>query len=439
MDTPIVDFVRRYAASGVARLHMPGHKGRPLLGCEPWDITEIAGADALWEAEGIIRRSEENAAALFGSRATFYSIEGSSQCIRAMVLLAVTERTPGREPLILAARNVHKAFVYAAALAGARVEWIWPEKSASLCSCPVSPAALEEALSRLPGTPAAVYVTSPDYLGARADIAALAAVCRRWETPLLVDNAHGAYLHFCQPPQSPLDLGAALSCDSAHKTLPALTGAAYLHVGKAAPVHWEERARGAMAAFGSTSPSYLTLASLDACNRYLAEGYPERLRETAARLEEIRARLRDAGWEVLESDALRLTLRGDGPEMARRLRAGGVEMEYSDRDHLVLMATPENAPEDLERAVRALGRNDLPPHAPPDLPIARGEAVLTPREALFAPRERVPIEQALGRICGAPTVSCPPAVPVVVSGERIGPEAVALMRYLGLGEADVLR
>ena len=87
MNTPIADFVRRYAASDTSRLHMPGHKGRAFLGCESLDITEINGADALYEADGIIAESESYAASLFGTAKTLYSTEGSSQCIRAMLYL----------------------------------------------------------------------------------------------------------------------------------------------------------------------------------------------------------------------------------------------------------------------------------------------------------------------------------------------------------------
>ena len=85
MDTPVLDFLRRYDAAGVARFHMPGHKGKGPLGCEGWDITEVQGADALYEADGILAQSEANAAALFGSQRTLYSTEGSSHCIRAML------------------------------------------------------------------------------------------------------------------------------------------------------------------------------------------------------------------------------------------------------------------------------------------------------------------------------------------------------------------
>ena len=117
MDTPICDFIKEYEAKGTSRLHMPGHKGVPFLGCENRDITEICGADELYEAEGIIAASEKNANALFGFGRTIYGTEGSSQCIRTMLFLALQERKNRTErPVILAARNAHKAFLYSCAL-----------------------------------------------------------------------------------------------------------------------------------------------------------------------------------------------------------------------------------------------------------------------------------------------------------------------------------
>ena len=444
MTTPLADFLRAYAASGTARLHMPGHKGRGPLGCEAWDLTEISGADSLYEAAGVIARSEENAAALFGSAATFYSTEGSTQCVKAMLFLALQNRPAGTPPVVLAARNVHKSFVHAAALLDFEPLWLWPEEgTSSLCACPVTAEGLEKALSALPAPPAAVYVTSPDYLGNMADISALAEVCRAHKTPLLADNAHGAYLRFLSPSRHPLDLGADLACDSAHKTLPVLTGGAYLHISKTAPAAFRENARAALALFGSTSPSYLTLASLDLCSRYLSENYPARLAEAVRGLEALGKTLSANGWQVEPSDPLRLTLRAPagltGLELADRLRRGGAECEYADRDFLVLMTTPGNTAEDLARVSAALGEN-RPPAAPAvSLPLAKGERALSIREALFAPQESVPARESLDRICGAPTVGCPPAVPVAVSGERIGPEALALFRYYGVEFVDVLK
>lgn len=438
MNTPVADFVQRYAKAGTARLHMPGHKGRCFLGCEPWDITEIHGADALYEAEGILAESEQNAAALFGSQRTCYSTEGSSQCIRAMLYLAVAA---SGSHTVVAARNVHRAFVSAAALLDLEIRWLWPEESRSLCGCPISPAQLEETLHSLPELPAAVYLTSPDYLGGMAEIPALAQVCHQHGTLLLVDNAHGAYLRFLQPSLHPLDLGADLCCDSAHKTLPVLTGGAYLHLSPTAPAQLGPLAKSALGLFGSTSPSYLTLASLDLCNRYLAEGYPQRLAEAVERLAELRERLTAAGWRVEPSDPLRVTVaapRGvTGQELAGQLRRQGVECEYADRDFLVLMATPENTPEELAQAAAALGQ--YPGEAnPPQLPLARGERACSIRQAAFAPRETVDAAHSLGRVCGLPTVGCPPAIPIAVSGERITPEALALFAYYGIEQVEVL-
>ena len=438
MNTPVADFVQRYAKAGTARLHMPGHKGRCFLGCEPWDITEIHGADALYEAEGILAESEQNAAALFGSQRTCYSTEGSSQCIRAMLYLAVAA---SGSHTVVAARNVHRAFVSAAALLDLEIRWLWPEESRSLCGCPISPAQLEETLHSLPEPPAAVYLTSPDYLGGMAEIPALAQVCHQHGTLLLVDNAHGAYLRFLQPSLHPLDLGADLCCDSAHKTLPVLTGGAYLHLSPNAPAQLAPLAKSALGLFGSTSPSYLTLASLDLCNRYLAEGYPQRLAEAVERLAELREKLTAAGWRVEPSDPLRVTVaapRGvTGQELAGQLRRQGVECEYADRDFLVLMATPENTPEELAQAAAALGQ--CPEEAnPPQLPLARGERACSIRQAAFAPRETVDAAHSLGRVCGLPTVGCPPAIPIAVSGERITPEALALFAYYGIEQVEVL-
>ena len=438
MNTPVADFVQRYAKAGTARLHMPGHKGRCFLGCEPWDITEIHGADALYEAEGILAESEQNAAALFGSQRTCYSTEGSSQCIRAMLYLAVAA---SGSHTVVAARNVHRAFVSAAALLDLEIRWLWPEESRSLCGCPISPAQLEETLHSLPEPPAAVYLTSPDYLGGMAEIPALAQICHQHGTLLLVDNAHGAYLRFLQPSLHPLDLGADLCCDSAHKTLPVLTGGAYLHLSPTAPAQLAPLAKSALGLFGSTSPSYLTLASLDLCNRYLAEGYPQRLAEAVERLAELRERLTAAGWRVEPSDPLRVTVaapRGvTGHELAGQLRRQGAECEYADRDFLVLMATPENTPEELAQAAAALGQ--CPGEAnPPQLPLARGERACSIRQAAFAPRETVDAAHSLGRVCGLPTVGCPPAIPIAVSGERITPEALALFAYYGIEQVEVL-
>ena len=213
---------------------MPGHKGKPHLGCEAGDITEIDGADVLYSACGIIDESERNASDLFHTAHTFYSTEGSSLAIRAMLAL-VREQSADDRPLILAARNAHKAFVYGCALLDLRVEWLYPQQSHHVCDATITPSQLQKRLAEQTEKPCAVYVTSPDYLGNISDIAGLSAVCDAYGVPLLVDNAHGAYLGFLEPSLHPITLGATICCDSAHKTLPVLTGGAYLHVSSKAP------------------------------------------------------------------------------------------------------------------------------------------------------------------------------------------------------------
>ena len=134
METPICDFVRNYAQNNALRLHMPGHKGTCFLEMEQ-DITEIDGADSLYEAGGIIAQSEANASKLFGCK-TLYSTEGSSQCIRAMLyLVQLHARQNGVKPLIAAGRNAHKTFLTAAALLDLDVHWLYPKDNTGYLSC----------------------------------------------------------------------------------------------------------------------------------------------------------------------------------------------------------------------------------------------------------------------------------------------------------------
>lgn len=432
MNTPIYDFVTRYLGSNASRLHMPGHKGVGPLGCEARDITEIAGADELYAASGIIAESERNASALFGTGATYYATEGSSQCVRAMLHLALMNRESRQgRPVALAARNAHKAFLYAAALCDFDVEWLYPDSALDVCACPVTPEGLARRLDDMPDKPFCVYVTSPDYLGGMQDIRGLAEVCHRRGVRLIVDNAHGAYLRFLGESRHPIDLGADLCCDSAHKTLPVLTGGAYLHISKDADARCIEGARDALALFGSTSPSWLILQSLDLCNARLAGDYPAAIRRTAGKVAALKRRLTQRGFEAIGDEPMKLTLRGDGGALSEDLRRGGVECEYADGEHVVLMFTPENPDADYARVEAALIRpRPLAEARAPAMP--RLQRAMTVRQAMFAPSERVDAAEAVGRVCAAPTVSCPPAVPIVSSGEIITPAAAAALRCYGI-------
>lgn len=444
MKAPILDFIRRYAESDTLRLHMPGHKGFPLLGMEAWDITEIDGADDLFHPEGIIRESEENASRLFACR-TLYSTEGASLAIRAMMYLAAQHaRHQGKSPKILAGRNAHRSFLSAAVLLDLDVVWLSPAKNESYLSCAPTAEEIEDILSQ-PDTPAAVYLTSPDYLGGCADISAIAEVCHRYGAWLLVDNAHGAYLKFLPTSAHPMDLGADMVCDSAHKTLPALTGAAYLHLADTIPEAIATQAKSAMALFGTTSPSYLILASLDAVNGYLADGYRAKLAETA---EEIRC-LRDAliaqGYSLFGDEPLKLTISTkpygyEGTDFADVLRERGVECEFADRDFAVMMLTPETGEDGIARlreALLSIPRRAAITGRPPEMGLP--EKVMSIRDAAMAAKEIIPAKDSLGRILSDVSVSCPPAVPIVVSGERIDEDALRCFDYYGIDTCTVVK
>ena len=442
MNTPICDFVRSYAQRKGLRLHMPGHKGCDLLGMEKLDITEVDGADSLYEADGIIARSEANASALFDC-STYYSTEGSSQCIRAMLyLVQILACQKGRSPLIAAGRNAHKTFLTAAALLDMQVHWLYPETGASYLSCNLTGQQLDTYLRTATQKPAAVYITSPDYLGNVADIEALAEVCHRHDVLLVVDNAHGAYLKFLPQSRHPIDLGADLCCDSAHKTLPALTGGAYLHLSVEMENLLSGQVKNALMIFGSTSPSYLILQSLDAVNLYL-ETYSQRLKDFLPRVQMLKETLVQQGYTLYGNEPLKITLDAkaygyQGVRLAEHLRLQQIEPEFADQDYLVLMLTPEN--EDLQPLVQALcSLPKLPPILDPMPAFVPGQQVMTIRQAMLSANEILPADRCLGRILAVPTVGCPPAVPILVCGETITEHAISCLSYYGVTTCCVVK
>ncbi len=445
MDTPICDFVTAYREKNVLRLHMPGHKGKAFLGMEDMDITEISGADELFHAHGVILKSEENASSLFGTAKTVYSTEGSSLCIRAMIYLALLwGKARDRKPVFLAGRNAHKAFLSAAALLDLDVRWLYPEREQSLISCEITGPALEKQLEALPEKPAAVYITSPDYLGNLADIAALSAVCRRHDVPLLVDNAHGAYLKFLDPDLHPMSLGADMCCDSAHKTLPALTGGAYLHIAGAVPSFITEQAERAAALFASSSPSYLILQSLDRCGALLSENRG-RMIDFAERVLRMKNRLRARGYSLIGEEPFKITIAAKafgyfGDELHDLLRKQNMECEFSDPDFLTMMLTPALTETELQHAETALLSVPQRPRIdekPPALP--RPRRVLSVREAMLSLSEEIPVEQAEGRVFADAQVGCPPCIPIIACGEEVDEAAVRCFQYYHIPRCRVAR
>lgn len=438
MRTPIYDFIRNYATRGEARLHMPGHKGVGELG-EAYDITEVRGADSLYEADGIIAESEGIASEIFGAR-TYYSAEGSSLAIRATVyLISLYAKSIGRRPLIFAARNAHKSFISAVSLTDVDVEWLVSE-SDSYLSSGITAEVVRRALSEADELPAAVYLTSPDYLGNIADVRKIGAACHEFGVLLAVDCAHGAYLKFLGQQLHPMALGADIACASAHKTLPVLTGGAYLHIANGAPKILTENARVAMSLFGSSSPSYLILASLDKFNGNIPD-----FKGFIKKIDEMKSTLTEHGYRFVGDEPMKITVDAKdygylGRELADEMAVRGVEAEFSDPDFIVFMPSPMNDHMALGRLYSAL--LTTPKRAkiatrPPSFVLP--ERILSAREAMLAERETLPLYECVGRILAAVTVGCPPAVPIAVAGERISREVAAAFEYYGYDRLTVVK
>jgi len=441
IDTPIVDFVNKYAQNGALRLHMPGHKGADFLGFERFDITEIEGADSLYEADGIIKKSEDNASSLFGCP-TFYSTEGSSHCIRAM--LSLVKMFSGEErPLVLAGRNAHKVFLSACALLDIEVDWLTGK--GSYLSCDIDKHELDLRIGKMTKKPSAVYITSPDYLGNIADIKAIADVCHKHGALLIVDNAHGAYLRFLYESKHPIDLGADMCCDSAHKTLPVLTGGAYLHISSKLSQEYVLQAKNALAMFGSTSPSYIILQSLDMANKYLSSDYGQELAKTAQDCMELKAELEGKGFVLTGDEAIKITVLSKpygytGRELADMLLQKNIVCEFSDPDHLVMMITPQTGREGMEKLKNALLSIEKKAPISVSAPsFALPERKMSIRKAAFSVSETIKAKDSIGRVLASATVGCPPAVPIVVSGEVIDENAVKCFEYYGIDTCTVIK
>lgn len=465
MKTPISDFLNEYKNKNGIRFHMPGHKGRgpkELASVSPFDITEISGADFLFSSSdsGIISESEQNASRLFDSAHTFYSTEGSTLAVKTMLFLA----TKGKgNKKILAARNVHKSFINACALIDIDVDWLYPaEQLSSICSMKLSASDLERALASYKKNelPNAVYITSPDYIGNMLDIKSLSYVCKKYNVPLLVDNAHGAYLNFLKDNKHPLSLGADMCCDSAHKTLPCLTGGAYLHISKNTKDEFKNKSvvKEAMQLFATTSPSYLILESLDLCNKLLSDSkYIDKLNKTCDKVKTLRNEIKSIGFDVINNDSsepLKIVILTEklcfsGEELLSALESHNIYCEYADISSVILMITPENNKNDFNTLLSALNdiklsfsnssNKESSLNKCENIMLQKNKKKLSIREAFFSKSETVCIDKANGRICSLPVSICPPCVPLIVSGEVFDQNTINLLRRYSIFSVNVVQ
>jgi arginine decarboxylase len=435
--TPLADAVDAFLADrSVTPFTTPGHKRSPEL-ADPLlllDLPLSAGADDLHLSADVLGQAERLAAELWDSDLCLFCVNGSTQGNQALCLALAGGRQPSK---VVVARNVHKSVLAGLVLAGLDPVWVRPAIDAETglaLALPVE--AVAAALAEHPDA-AGVVVVEPNYVGALADVPALARACHGSGVPLVVDQAWGAYLGFHpELPAHALTAGADAMVTSAHKTLTGFTQSAYLFArGGLLDLR---RVREGFDALNTTSPSAAILASLDRTRALIALRGKELLGRTIRLVAQARERLGAIdGLAVLgprpgllyDPTKLVLALAGtgaDGLEVEADLYADGVRVELANRDTLVPLVTIGDTEESVERLAGAVERSLARRRAAPRAAAAvsalwsvEPEKALTPRAAFFAPRQTVRAEAAIGRVCAETISPYPPGIPAVAPGEVI--------------------
>lgn len=430
MPTPLYDALNAYAARSPGRFHMPGHKGKPLPateleGLSAIDVTEIPGTGNLYESGEPFDSAQALWAEQFGFEYCQFLTGGSTMGIHTGLTLFCQ---PGDKVLI--DRGCHRAVYNSLALLDLEpvfLERPWLEEHNLIA--PFSVEDVEKSLEIHPEIKT-ICITSPTYSGLLSDVSKIAARIHARGGKLFVDGAHGAHLPF-------LNIEAFSGADgvvvSAHKTLPAMGQSALLFTNGVAP----DRVRRTASLYGSSSPSYPMMASIDLARQWLQDHSKEYFR-TVKRVEELRDRFPSLG-AGLPLDPARLTLKvKDGPAFARGLEKRGIFPEMEDGGHVVFICTAMDSDEDLERLEAVLEElrdqmGDCAPLPAPPLP----QRVLSPRAALFSAAEAIPLEKCEGRVAACQLAPYPPGVPVVAPGEIISKKELSYLREIGYNIQEV--
>ena len=438
MDNTLLDKLKTHCPA-MLPMHMPGHKRNAALAPyladlgAAWDVTEVDGLDDLHHPEGVLRAAMERAAALWGSRRAYFSVNGST----AALLAAIWACTRDGDELILG-RSCHKSVYNGLLLRRLHPVYLTPPVLEAGLSGPIGPMEVEAALDACPGAPA-VLITSPTYDGIWSEIAPIADAVHRRGKVLIVDQAHGAHFGFGHGfPDSAVHQGADLVIHSVHKTLPSLTQTAILHLcsDRVDP----QKLQNAMAIFQSSSPSYLLLASIDGCTDLLEregealftrweqalDGFYDRCRGLR-RLRLFAAPYHDRSKVVISTERAALT----GAELAERLRRDHkIEVEMAAPRYVTALTGLGDTPETMNTLADALLKIDAslaPARKAPFPPPPAPRAVMTPAEATGRPGEHLAPAEAVGRTCLEFVWAYPPGVPLLTPGETVDEAAAALL------------
>ena len=426
---PIEKALDEYIEKDLSRFHMPGHKGsEKFFDYYKYDVTEVEGTDSLFESSEAIFETEKRFASIYGAGASILSAGGSTLCIQTMLSVNLE---PGDKLII--ARNCHASAVNTMALLDIDPIWINPRDIK----------AAEKAFDEHPDAKA-VYLTSPDYFGVMSDIAAFSKLCHERGAKLLVDNAHGAHLHFTPIEMHPIALGADMCSDSLHKSLPVLTGGALLHMKDES---LRNAAKQKMRLFGSTSPSYLIMLSMDRCAEYLETDAKFDFAMLNGKVANLRYKAFEHGLapKVRNVEPARLVLSVKSTEMTadefgKRLREYKIEPEYVNDEWAVLMASPFNTEEDFEHVAKFIEDTFGNGFASFEERLSEmPEKAMSIREAIFAESEEIKTEDAIGRTAAGLNLPCPPCIALAAPGEVINEKIAKLLIRYGIEKINVVK
>ncbi len=449
-------------------MHMPGHKrNTALLGKHlPYatDITEIHDFDNLHDMQGVLKETADLASSIYGAKASFPLVNGTTCGILAAIhALTLSGST------VLMARNCHKSVYNAVALRNLTPHYICPKTDELGVFGQILPAEIENALKKIPDC-ALVIITSPTYEGVISDVSAIANVCHKYGALLLVDSAHGAHLGIpatavTDATKSPdfatnsdtfvsqsgasatsffpsiTDSGADVVVMSLHKTMPALTQTALLHIGSDRVS--VSAIKDALSIYETASPSYVLMSSIDQCLRLCLEkgealfsAFSRNLRYFYKKTEGLK-HLRIVSYD--DKSKIMISTKNthlSGPELADILRKQfRIETEMAGRAYVLAMATVCDSRKSLNALARALIAIDktIPLAKKPDessaFPIP--EIAQPPALALAQAGEWVSFESASGRVCLDYIFAYPPGIPLVCPGEILSQELIEMLRSYG--------
>lgn len=449
---PLVEALLKFCAADPVSFHVPGHKGGSFSGLPAdlrlvlrYDLTELTGLDDLHEPDGAIKDSQQRLTAFYGSDQSFFLVNGSTVGNLAMIYA-----TCDVGDTIIVQRNAHKSVFHAIELTGARPIFIspsWDEVTKTAGTMSVSQ--IRQALEAYPDAKA-VVVTHPTYYGKTGlDLEEMIRVCHTYEVPVLVDEAHGAHFVVGDPfPRSALDMGADIVVHSAHKTLPAMTMASFLHV-RSNLVSYERVAH-YLQMLQSSSPSYILMASLDDARAYVESYHEEdKILFMERRLAFMKLLTMIPRLEVIEpDDPLKLVIRVEGYsgfELQKGLEVEGVYPELAD-PYQVLFVLPllkmgsdypfEEIGRRIESAVAGLNQTCGTLNLVEAPLFDEGISCLTytARQLAQMETEWTPYDKAVGRVVAASIIPYPPGIPLLIGGERIVDEHIqSLTRLFEVG------